>query len=596
MTNAIRDRIVDFRRVRARELLPHPANWRRHPEAQREALRGMLEEIGYAGALLARQLPDGQLQLIDGHLRAETTPDHEVPVLVLDVTAAEAEKLLVSIDPLAALAERDDAALRQLLDRVGTENTRVQTFLDGLRTQLPPLGGEKPPLDPHPLPPGFADIRCGHVLDVLREMAENSVHCVVTSPPYWGLRDYGIPPVVWGGDPVCGHEWGEECLGTGNGHRNEGFRERDHYGHGGGIKSAAAQPQQISQGTFCRCGAWRGSLGLEPTPDLYVQHIVDVFREVRRVLREDGTLWLNMGDCYAAGQYGSGGGWAKEPAPDGIMRNDRSLFQPRQLNHGMKPKDLVGMPWRIAFALQQDGWYLRSDIVWSKPNPMPESVTDRPTKAHEYVFLLAKSERYYYDAEAIREPLALPNVSGIPFGGIKQANGQNPTYSGNLYDASSLSGRNKRTVWEIATQPYPDAHFATFPEALVEPCILAGTSERGCCPACGAPWARENETGYVKSPVHGPGSVVGRHYATGQNHFDGAGMPRVSKVVTTLGWHPTCGHQAEPVPCTVLDPFAGSGTALLVGKRLHRSVIGIELSEEYCKLITHRLAEVVPDG
>jgi DNA modification methylase len=607
--NAIRDRITDFRRVRARDLLPHPANWRRHPEAQREALRGMLEEIGYAGALLAREVGDGRLQLIDGHLRAETTPDHEVPVLILDVTEAEAEKLLVSIDPLAALAERDDSALRQLLDRVGSENARVQAFLAGLRAQLPPVLPQATPLEAKPLPPGFADIRCGHVLDVLRTMPDESVHCVVTSPPYWGLRDYGLEPLIWGGDPACGHEWGDELkehLGDSNRDVSGGFSNP--LGTRGNQPSARAMDTVASRGAFCsRCQAWRGSLGLEPDPTSYVQHMAEVFREVRRVLRRDGTLWLNLGDSYATATNGGPAQSDKTTMTGG--RKDFTV--PARILGELKPKDLLGMPWRVAFALQQDGWYLRSDIIWAKPNPMPESVTDRPTKAHEYLFLLARSERYYYDAEAIRDPgTGLPwnsAKSTLAANGVKNIilnqTGQRMTAGADTFHPDETQfGRNKRTVWEIATQPYPDAHFATFPEALVEPCVMAGTSERGCCGRCGAPWEREvkidrpdlSAFSYRNTSKHDPGmkrndgdSAVGRLRGQEFNELTHR---------STIGWSPTCTCDAATVPATVLDPFAGSGTALLVAKRLKRSALGIELSEEYCKLITHRLAEIVPDA
>jgi site-specific DNA-cytosine methylase len=221
--------------------------------------------------------------------------------------------------------------------------------------------------------------------------------------------------------------------------------------------------------------------------------MVDVFREVRRVLRKDGTLWLNLGDSYAAsGERSNNNGTGATTM--GTLNKAAGLRLPR-VSHGLKPKDLVGIPWRVAFALQADGWYLRSDIIWSKPNPMPESVTDRPTKAHEYVFLLTKSARYYYDADAVREPhesldhhLRYPN-SRYAETGKWGDNGK----SGGVEGGMNPAGRNLRSVWTIATAPYPGAHFATFPPKLVEPCVKAGTSERGVCGECGAPWVREVE-------------------------------------------------------------------------------------------------------
>jgi len=246
------------------------------------------------------------------------------------------------------------------------------------------------------------------VIDGLRSLPDQSVQCCVTSPPYWGLRDYGV----------------------------------------------------------------EGQIGLEPSPEEYVARLVEVFREVRRVLRDDGTLWLNLGDSYngsggAGGDYGPKGLKAGQPKYPG--RHIQSL----------KPKDLVGIPWRVAFALQEDGWYLRSDIIWHKPNPMPESVADRPTKAHEYVFLLTKQARYFYDADAVREPGGvwrgtdfLPNSSKDA---ISNCSTSATGASKNNRNTSERTGKNKRSVWTIPTHPTPEAHFAVFPEALVEPCVKAGS-------------------------------------------------------------------------------------------------------------------------
>jgi len=246
----------------------------------------------------------------------------------------------------------------------------------------------------------------GDVRERLTELPDASVQCCVTSPPYWGLRDYGID----------------------------------------------------------------SQLGLEPTPDAYVASMVAVFREVRRVLRDDGTLWMNMGDSYATSPAGNFGKDMPAPADGGRYRENKPKMD--WARSGLKPKDLVGIPWRVAFALQADGWYLRSDIIWHKPNPMPESVTDRPTKSHEYVFLLTKSARYFYDAEAIKEVALYPDgMNGRQ--PVKSPHGQG--FSAGRSTGASTGGRNCRSVWTITTQPYPDAHFATFPEALPERCITAGT-------------------------------------------------------------------------------------------------------------------------
>lgn len=255
------------------------------------------------------------------------------------------------------------------------------------------------------------EVREGNCLDLLAAMPDESVQTCVTSPPYWGLRDYG----------------------------------------------EAAQ------------------LGLEPTPEEYVENMVAVFREVRRVLRDDGTLWLNLGDSYmggGGGNYGSGISTASDHGQHLTnVRNRREFIE----NTGLKTKDLVGIPWRVALALQADGWYLRSDIIWHKPNPMPESVTDRPTKAHEYIFLLTKQPRYYYDADAIREALDGP----LHAPGNKKLDASRGDHDRMEKVWGNPGGRNRRSVWTVTTKPFSGAHFAVFPPDLIEPCILAGCPEGG---------------------------------------------------------------------------------------------------------------------
>jgi hypothetical protein len=259
---------------------------------------------------------------------------------------------------------------------------------------------------------------------------------------------------------------------------------------------------------------------------------------------------------------------------------------------GLKQKDMMMVPARLALALQADGWWLRKDIIWAKPNPMPESVTDRPTSSHEHVFLLAKQPRYFFDAEAVREPQSPDGrrQTAIASNGAGVTTHEN--YEGRQGGERwpNPGGRNMRDVWMISTEPYPDAHFATFPTKLVEPCILAGTSERGCCSECGAPWRRIVEVEYVKSPAHGEGSVMrGRLETTDVNGWAGESMPRLNKEVTTLGWEPSCACDAPTTACTVLDPFLGSGTTALVARRLGRASIGIELNPEYAEKARKRL-------
>jgi DNA modification methylase len=301
------------------------------------------------------------------------------------------------------------------------------------------------------------EIREGEAARELEALPDRSVHCCVTSPPYWGLRDYGA----------------------------------------------------------------EGQLGLESNPDDYVDRLVGIFDQVARVLRDDGTVWLNLGDTYAAKARGSDVGWetSRLTNPGHVQKAQAASLRGSGERHrgkgaGLKEKDLVGIPWMAAFALRSAGWYLRRDVVWSKSNPMPESVRDRPTSAHEYLFLLTKSPRYFYDAEAIKEPdcgrgsgNGYRREERLTYDDGKGARGQDEPWQPG-------GGRNKRSVWEIATRPFPDAHFATFPPQLVEPCILAGTA---------------------------PGGLV-------------------------------------------LDPFAGAATTGLVAAQLGRRFLGIEINPEYAAM------------
>jgi DNA modification methylase len=549
-------------------------------------------------------------------------------------------------------------------------------------------------------------VMLGDCRDVMRSMPAESVHMVVTSPPYWGLRDYGSP----------------------------------------------------------------GQLGLEPTPEAYVESMVAVFREVRRVLRSDGTVWLNLGDSYA-GSWGNQGrkpergtqrpinGEMLTPVLDG--RYPAKESNTGAVPPGLKPKDLVGIPWRVAFALQADGWYLRSEIIWAKSNPMPESVTDRPTKAHEQVFLLTKSARYFFDADAVREGIGEARVVegsnghgqtlvlGQDFGlesesphanavGVRlasailerargqhelglsaldaqvgqergqddagartvgdpvmrraaaeasrfadgdvaakeflrevdslcvalpdghdlkelrtrctaavlvDADGDGPIAIDDAREVGQLqlihdekytaeptprssrernvggrsdgftrmpggeaewrdtgqSGRNIRSVWMIPTAPYPGSHFATFPQALVEPCIKAGTSERGVCPECGAPWERVVEREAVPLQATYNGAQVREGNASDPRHaarWEG-GSGRPSRVeTTTTGWRSSCPHVVKDsawehtVPAVILDPFAGSGTVGLVAQRLSRRAVLIDLNADYLGQVMDRNRDI----
>jgi DNA modification methylase len=306
----------------------------------------------------------------------------------------------------------------------------------------------------------------GDCRDVLATLPAASVQTCVTSPPYFGLRDYGTGE--WdGGDSGCDHQEVQP--------QNRPGRETP-----GGRGGTFPTTERAFRDRCGKCGARRvdRQIGLESTPDEFVQALVGVFREVRRVLRDDGTVWLNLGDSYHGGGYSNhsinGEEWLEAHGGD----RRRSRQQDRiNANPGLKPKDLIGVPWMVAFALRADGWYLRSDIIWHKPNPMPESVTDRPTKAHEYLFLLSKGPRYFYDADAIREAPALSTLADarIPYSRPRNGNQASVTDEIGHPVPTPEAGRNKRSVWTVSTQPYSGAHFATFSPKLIEPCILAGS-------------------------------------------------------------------------------------------------------------------------
>lgn len=322
----------------------------------------------------------------------------------------------------------------------------------------------------------------GNCLETLKGLPDASVDCCITSPPYYGLRDYGTGKWI-GGNPTCPHR------------RTSNFSERTITGHAqeelrGNVGDAIYK-------TVCPlCGAIREDkqIGLEETPEEYIDRLVAVFQEVKRVLKPEGTLWVNIGDSYNGNKTGN----TEVNKHKGVVTDS---FK-KKLWDGAKCKDLIGIPWLLAFALRNDGWYLRQDIIWHKPNPMPESVKDRCTKAHEYIFLLSKSPKYYFDYEAIQEDCNYPNSNGMKFGGDKYGKDVKgfEIYSGNKYSANGK--RNKRDVWSVTPAHYKEAHFATFPEELVKPMLLAG------CP----------KDGIVLDPFMGSGTtgavaiLNGRHY------------------------------------------------------------------------------------
>lgn len=416
----------------------------------------------------------------------------------------------------------------------------------------------------------------GDARQVLRRLPEGIFRTCVTSPPYLGLRDYGLPPLVWGGDSACEHRWSVSIRpgmsgGTGkSGLQRDGRREEVRGPSQERWVEANTVPPSESATCVC-CGAWRGSLGLEPAPTLYVEHLVEIMREVKRVLADDGTLWLNLGDSYnnratvRPSSHQAGLGFHNESIDSSWVQNKaKGLTRMSRLQDGLKEKDLLGIPWMVAFALRDDGWYLRMDVVWAKGtsgqkemaqqvanaardcgiaesqvtclleqldlyvgNPMPESVQDRPTRSHEYVFLLSKSSRYFYNRDAVAEPAVWQRENNPAWAEQRsQTNeqkgcGNRNAKSGGFTQWSTERGRNRRSVWTIPTKSYKGAHFAVFPPALVEPCLLAGSEE---------------------------GDLV-------------------------------------------LDPFCGSGTTGEVALKHGRDFVGIDLNEKYLELARQRLEQ-----
>lgn len=396
------------------------------------------------------------------------------------------------------------------------------------------------------------------VLHGLRAMPPKSVHCVVTSPPYWGLRDYGV----------------------------------------------------------------EGQIGLEKTPQEFIAKMVEVFEEVRRVLRDDGTAWVNFGDGYSRNPSKGGSGPGKNKDYGDAYGKSKSigakqlrlaLSMQKKLDwqSRLKEKDLIGMPWRVAFALQDAGWYLRSEIIWSKRSPMPESVRDRPTRAHEQIFLLTKSPRYFYDPIASAEPCADSTFDRQQYGRNKQwghvieANkGIDPrshddakSYTAEDYDPQS--GRNMRTVWTLSTEAFPGAHFATFPTELVRRCLLAGTSEKGCCIQCGSPWKRiiERERRATRPGTSWKGAHPESPLNLQTSGYLNVDPQRHIAINKTTGWQPTCKcDKSETLnqPCIVLDPFSGAGTTAMVARKMGCRAIGLELNPEYAAMSRQRINDDMP--
>lgn len=465
-------------------------------------------------------------------------------------------------------------------------------------------------------------------------------------PPYWGLRKYaGEQELLWGPEkcpcPIpfqeAEHQWVDESVAK------ENFQS---CAMGRGHAYTTIETSHWQHGTCRRCGAWRGAYGLEPTVEMYVAHTIEILRELRRVLRPDGVLFWNLGDSYAGGGNGGGGSFAKDgfrAAEPETNKNIAGRTGNRGVHGTLKPKDLVLMPARVALAAQADGWWIRSMIIWAKPNPMPESVTDRPTDSYEHILMLTKSARYFWDSDAVREASVEPErvrsdqiggnkgdeVNHSP-GGMYTTFGYTPkgTHSRGNGDGGPkareraedgvhegwtdatreiLASRNMRNVWMFATQPYAGAHFATFPEELPRRCIMAATSAKGACRFCGAPWERV---------VKASGGTIGKG-SWMNDDFKNEGVKRMQVDLNlatkdgyeraTVGWSPTClcrGQHGRTKPCAILDPFGGSGTTGRVAIELNRRGVLLDLAytrataedrekqREYDRLALTRLREV----
>ena len=399
----------------------------------------------------------------------------------------------------------------------------------------------------------------GDVRERLDDLPDDSVHMVMTSPPYFGLRDYGDETnEVWGGDDDCDHEWTD--AGTvKRGGQNTDDNPPD-VGGNAHAQDTGIRGDGVSSDECRKCGAWRGQLGLEPKLDRFIDNLVDVFREVRRVLRPDGSAWLNLGDSYA--------------------QDDADEF-------GRKNKMLV--PHRVAIALQSDGWIVRNDVTWVKPNPMPSSVKDRLNTTTEQIFHLTPNPDYWYDLDAIREdldPASIPRHIENKWSTKTNTAKHDDTVNHQEEFGVNPAGKNPGDVFEVTTKPFPDAHFAVYPPELCEKPLKA-TCPPKVCAECGSPYERETEkTGEFKTTERGSRSVPEK-----TTHGEGAPDGKVGTQVREFkGWTPTCDCDTDDTePGIALDPFAGAGTTLLKAKELGRRFVGVELNAEYADMARARI-------
>lgn len=432
----------------------------------------------------------------------------------------------------------------------------------------------------------------GNCLDELKKLPDNSIDCCVTSPPYYALRDYGT--AKWsGGDENCDHKNSRS--------RGADFNEDS--------KQKTVKGSRPNLKFICECGAIRedSQIGLEPILQEYIDNMVEICEEVRRVLKPTGTFWLNIGDTYSnyKDNKTTKQTISKREGVHEIEKGQSHSRNPKSLKEqGFKNKELMGVPWRLAFALSDAGWYLRQDIIWAKAtsgqerngNCMPESINDRMTKSHEYIFLLTKKDKYYFDNYAVKEPLNILTASKSKFGGHKYSSERND--KDRRYDVDQLDGLgNMRSVWRINLQPGSSGqHIAGYPEKLPYYCIKAGSSEKGCCADCGKPYVRILEAVGKINHSWAPGTrdfhkleqSKGRHGSTS------AFLTDETVNYKSVGWQKSCNCETnEIVPSIILDPFMGSGTTAKVALEMGRNFIGFELNEEYIEFANNRIEKLV---
>ncbi len=408
-------------------------------------------------------------------------------------------------------------------------------------------------------------IHTGDAISVLDDMPAKSVHCVICSPPYYGLRDYGDDvDTIFGGDRNCTHDWTVQHTPT-QGGNNTSDNPPDVGGNKATQKTRLRGGDGIQSRKCDNCGAWHGQLGLEPTLDQYIDNITAVGEEIDRVLRDDGVWWLNLGDSFA----GSGrGAWDKGEEKSKESFNFKGGEAPERNTH-LKQKNKMLVPYRVAIALQEDGWIVRNDAIWRKNNPMPHPVSDRLNTTTERFFLLAKEPQYYFDLDAIREPYTST---------VGDTENTTNTDSDNLHP----DGKNPGDVFEVSTKPFPDAHFAVYPPELIRKPIKSSCPET-VCSDCGTPYERAVEREADEYNYSERGDTVGKgHQASGEMI--------APPDATHTGWTKVCECDTENTESgIVLDPFIGAGTTALVAREHQRQFIGIELNPEYADMARSRV-------